>query len=223
MDLGGGPTAYETLHGGMAKLPDDTRALAALRAIDGLPQDAGNTPFYVRATADAEADLVDFKTRMAHAASATTAWSRSSLNKAPGLALRISNVLAHLRWSADRVGPSPDTIERDIMRDAIRFVEDYCLANAERIRQHVATADAEGDARGLLGLIQEHGWTRFHLTHIKQHATQRLDEARYRNDALEILIEAGLIRPDFQREGNTKGRMREEYLVNPQALRPIAA
>lgn len=220
---GDGPTADETLHDGPAKFPDDARALAALRAIDGLPQDAGHAPFYVRATADAEADLVAFKTRMAHAGSATTAWRRSSLNKAPGLALRISNVLAHLRWSADPVGLPPDTIERDVMRDAIRFVENYCLANAERLQQHVATADAEGDARGLLGLIQEHGWTRFHLTDIKRHAPRRLGEARYRNDALEILVEAGLIRPDFHREGDTKGRMREEYLVNPQALRPIAA
>ena len=106
---------------------------------------------------------------MAQGGSATTAWRRSSFNKAPGLALRISNVLTHLRWSADPVGPPPDTIERDVMRDAVQFVEGYCLANAERLHQHVATADAEGDARGLLGMIQEHGWERFHLTDIKRY------------------------------------------------------
>lgn len=203
-------------------LPDDARALSALRALDGLAQDTGNKPFYVHATPEAEADLKAFKVRMAQAGAGTNPWRRSSLNKAPGLALRISNVLAHLRWSADPVGPSPEIIERSVMRDAIQFVEEYCLPNADRLRQHVTTADAEGDARGLLAMIQEQGWERFHLTDIKRHARERLTETRYRNVALEILTEAGLIRPDFHREGDTKGRMREEYVVNPQALRPIA-
>ena len=220
---GHSPNGNETGPGLAEMIADDARALSALRELDGLEQDEGNKPFYVRATPEAEEDLLAFKVRMAQAASATTAWRRSSLNKAPGLALRISNVLAHLRWSAEPVGPPPATIERDVMRDAIQFVEGYCLANAERLHRHVATADAEGDARGLLGMIQEHGWERFHLTDIKRYATQRLSEARYRNDALEILTEAGLIRPDFQREGNTKGQMREEYLVNPKALRLITA
>ncbi len=80
---GDGPTADETLHDGPAKFPDDARASQPCERSTVSRRTQATQPFYVRATADAEADLVAFKTRMAHAGSATTAWRRSSLNKLP--------------------------------------------------------------------------------------------------------------------------------------------
>ncbi|TXN17303.1 DUF3987 domain-containing protein [Methylobacterium sp. WL122] len=201
---------------------DDGRALAALMTLDELPQNAGDKPEYVRATPDAEIALATFKAEIARASVGQAAWRRSSLGKAPGLALRISNVLAHLRWSADPVAPAPADIDLSVMRDAILFVRTYVIPNAERLQRIVASGDAEGDARALVALIQEHRWTRFHITDLKRQASQRLRDTRQRKDALEILIAAGLIAEDFQRDGDTKGRPREEYKVNPRVLASTA-
>lgn len=187
-------------------------------AVDELPQGAGDKPEYVRATSEAEAALATFKAEIAQASVGQVAWRRSSLGKAPGLALRISNVLAHLRWSANPVDLAPTEIDLSVMRDAIQFVQAYAVPNAERLQRIVASGDAEGDARALVALIQEHRWSRFHATDLKRHASTRLRDTRQRKDALEILIAAGVIAEDFQREGDTKGRLREEYRVNPQVL-----
>ncbi|KOX56910.1 hypothetical protein ADL19_10015 [Streptomyces purpurogeneiscleroticus] len=118
---------------------------------------------------------------------------------------------------------SPTQIMPDVMSDAIRFMREYALPNAERLEHVVTPGEIEGDARALMALILEKGWQRFHITDIKRYGPARIKVPVQRNDALDVLEKAGLIRRDFQREGDTRGRQREEYDVNPMILRPAGS
>jgi len=194
---------------------DDAMALKALTALDQLKMAEGDKPVYVRATPDAARELDAYSQKIALECAGEAPWRSSSLGKAPGIVLRVSCILTHLRWSAAQDGPEPTEISLEVMHDAIRFVHDYCMPNAKRLQRIVASGDAEGDASGLLGLIREHKWPRFNITDVKRHARQRLRETNRREDALDILELAGLIKPDPKREGETKGRPRRDFVVNP--------
>lgn len=78
---------------------DDDRARAALIAIDDLSTRVKNRPDEVAVSEEATDLLQAFGQRMMDDARGKSAWYASTLNKAPGQALRLSAVLTFLQWS----------------------------------------------------------------------------------------------------------------------------
>lgn len=207
---------------------DDAAALAALMRIECLQQDQRADPDRpeperIELTDEAVDRLQDFGQQMMDAAEGCSAWYASTLNKAPGQVLRLSAVLSFLHWCAEPDGtPVPRRIGGAQMQEAIILMSAYFLQQARRVRQTAAVGDGEADARAVLAVIRERKWERFTGRQLQRVASGRLADTRNRKAACEILVEAGLLREDFHRAGETKGRAREEYVVNTGALWPQA-
>lgn len=201
---------------------DDDRARTALIAIDDLKTEVANRPDEVAVTPAATDLLQAFGQRMMDDARGKSAWYASTLNKAPGQALRLSAVLTFLRWCGENwdVEP-PTTIDADRMSDAIRLMDVYFLEQAKRVRQTATVGDGEADARAVLAILRERGWKDcFTGRQLQRVASGRLANTALRKEACAILVEAGLLWWKPEREGTTKGREREEYRVNAKWVFP---
>ncbi|MDE4914744.1 DUF3987 domain-containing protein [Methylobacterium sp. 092160098-2] len=167
-------------------------------------------------TAEAIDLLQPFGQKMLDDGRGKSAWYASTLNKAPGQALRLSAVLAFLRWSAEADADVPTSIEVDRMQDAIDLMEIYFLEQAKRVRQTAAIGDGEADAKAVLAILRERDWRDcFTGRQLQRVASGRLADTRNRKAACEILVDAGLLFWKPEREGTTRDREREEYRINP--------
>lgn len=207
---------------------DDTApdpALAALLRIDALDRTTDGEvvePTRVELTEGAVLALEEFGQRMLNTAAGKSAWYASTLNKAPGQVLRLSAVLTFLDWSAKADATLvPTCIERHVVVAAIDLMDRYFLKQAQRVRQTAAVGDGEADARAVLAILRQRNWrTSFTGRQLQRVASGRLANTTIRNDACDILVEAGLLELQPEREGPTAGRKRQEYRVNTGAIWP---
>ncbi|WP_339162729.1 DUF3987 domain-containing protein [Methylobacterium bullatum] len=197
-----------------AQPPDDAVAFSALTRIDRLSLREDGEPVRIPVSAAAIDLLEAYGQEMLERAETVSSWYASTLGKVPGLALRLSAVLTYLRWSTEGAD-EPQEINAEAMRDAIRLMNTYFLPQAERVRQSAAVTDGEADARALIAVVREQGWERFTGRKLHRVARGRLTDLRHRKAACQTLVEAGLLREDFQRAGDTAGRKQEWYDVNP--------
>src|SRR5215471_15313986 len=91
--------------------------------------------------------MVRFGRLMQEQADSATGLLRSAIGKARGLALRLSLVLAHLRWSAkDGIDAPPSEINEANFVAATRFIIEYSMPMAERTFGDCERARADLDA-----------------------------------------------------------------------------
>ncbi|GJD80975.1 hypothetical protein GCM10007886_31050 [Methylobacterium gregans] len=218
-----GPTSFRIPRKSDAhEQADDDRARAALIAIDDMTTRVKDRPDEVAVSSEATDLLQTFGQQMMDDARGKSAWYASTLNKAPGQALRLSAVLTFLQWSggAEDTDP-PTTIDAARMAKAIHLMKVYFLEQAKRVRQTATVGDGEADARAVLAILRERDWRDcFTGRQLQRVASGRLANTRLRKDACAILVEAGLLYWKPEREGTTKGREREEYRVNARVIFP---
>lgn len=206
---------------------DDEGALAAFMALDQL--DAADPETGVRprplgepkriSCSPAATDLLEaYGQAVMDRCENASAWYASTVNKAPGLALRLSLVLTYLRWSVEGDTAEPQEIDAANMQRAITLMDEYFLPQAERVRDCASLGDAENDARALIALIRKLGLDRVTGRMIHRIASGRLADTRIRKAAFDVLVDAGLLREAFTRKGKTAGRQKEWYLVHPLVL-----
>ena len=203
---------------------DDDGARAAIFAMENLDRDREactrppGEPKRVPC-APAATDLLEaYGQTILDRSQTVTPWYASTLNKAPGLALRLSLVLTFLRWSAEWNKPEPVEIHETAMAAAIALMDDYFLPQAERVRDCASVGEGESDARALITLIRRLGTKRVTGREVHRIATGRLADTRIRRAAFDILVDAGLLVEDFMREGGTPGRKKQWYRVHPAVL-----
>ena len=197
-----------------AQPQDDEAAIAAFLRIDRLDVREDGEPVRIPVSAAAIDLLEAYGQKMLEKAETVSAWYASTLGKVPGLALRLSTVLTYLWWSTEG-DEQPTEISPKAMRAAIHLLDAYFLPQAERVRQSASVTDGEADARALVAVLREQGWERFTGRKLHRVARGRLTDLRHRKAACQTLVEAGLLREDFQRAGETPGRKQEWYDVNP--------
>lgn len=201
---------------------DDDAARAAIFAMENLDRDREacarppGEPKRVPCSPAATDLLEAYGQTILDRSQSVTPWYASTLNKAPGLALRLSLVLTFLRWSSEVDKPEPEEIDGSAMAAAIVLMEDYFLPQAERVRDCASVGEGESDARTLIALIRRLGTERVTGREVHRIATGRLADTRIRQAAFDILVDAGLLVEDFKREGKTPGRKKEMYRVHPK-------
>jgi hypothetical protein len=137
--------------------------------------------------------------------------------KAPGLALRIALVLEHLCWCAcDPSATPPDQVGLDAVRRAITMMDDYFLPMAEMVYGDACAPEAERHAAIVARRLLDQRPEQINGRELRRQAgLPGLKDAGKVSAALEYLVDAGWLRPDFTRAGGSTGRRRQDYLVNP--------
>jgi hypothetical protein len=140
----------------------------------------------------------------------------STLGKARGHVLRLALVIEHLWWCGASARPEPAIITEQAVLAAAGLVDGYFIPMAERVYGDAAIPAAERAAMALARHLRRAGVREFKARELRRQIGGSLREAAAMDAACTMLIEAGLIRAQFARAGETRGRAARRFEVNPQ-------
>lgn len=194
---------------------------AALARLIALPWDGGK-PVMLPFHAQAEARIDAFRVEVFDMDADTAGLLKSWLGKLPGQAVRLAVILAHMRWTAAAEHtPSPTSITAEDVEGAIALLSAYFLPMARRVFGASALPEDERDARTLAGWLLRQRTIPATLNAralFRQQGRPPIGSPARLAAALDVLAEAGWVRPAPAREGDQPGRPRADFAVNP-ALR----
>ncbi|WP_108221625.1 DUF3987 domain-containing protein [Cereibacter azotoformans] len=137
----------------------------------------------------------------------------SFIGKLPGMAVRLSLILAFLDWAAG--GPDVFEITPNHFGRAAGFIEAYVLPMAVRAYADGAVAKEDRAGRKLAALIIEQGWEDFNSSDVLRLDRAGLATKADLDPALDALVVGDLIRQVPVPGGPRGGRPARRFIVNP--------
>ena len=138
------------------------------------------------------------------------------VGKLAGTVLRLSLVVEMLDWAASARELEPTRISAVSLVAAIEFIEEYAKPTALRVFGDAALPPAERNAAILARHIQKTGARSINGRDIRRTSgLPTLRQAYAVDEALEVLLEADWIAAAPSRDGETIGRQKKDFLVNP--------
>ena len=202
-------------------LPDEDFIYAALARLHGLKMATNERdelrPWWVPFSEGAKGQLDALRLNV-------RTWERdadglllSFMGKLPGISVRLSLILTYLDWVAVG-GDEPMEIDAETFGRATRFIGSYVLPMARRAYADASLSKPEQAARRLLAVIRERGWERFSSREVQRMDRKGLATAADLKPALNVLIEADVLRHIEGGSGVNGGRPAKLLLVNPAVL-----
>lgn len=143
---------------------------------------------------------------------------KGTVGKMPGIVLRLALVIEYLRW-ADGGGSEPVTVSHLSLAAALELADDYIKPMALRVYGDAALPPVERNAATLARHIVKNKVARLNGRDIRREwRLPGLKTADAVKDALDLLVDAEWLRPAPGRDGETAGRQRADFLVNPKVL-----
>lgn len=138
----------------------------------------------------------------------------SYLGKLPGIAVRLSLVIALMEWASGETSLA-DKVTLDHFERAALLVESYLVPMTRRAYAEQSGGPAQKSARALVALIRGEAWTSFTAREVRRKQRSHLQSMEVINQALKILETDDLIRP-VECQANPKGGAPKRiYSVNP--------
>ena len=170
------------------------QALGRLWALRMITDETGETRPWFIPFAEAARNLLDeFRETVRVWEADAEGLLLSFTGKLPGLAVRLSLVLAFLDWAAEG-GDEPHEITAGHFGRAAHLVDAYVLPMARRAYADASVPKAERSARRLVALIREQGWACFTSREVLRLDRPGLATAADVNPALAALEEGDCIR-----------------------------
>jgi putative DNA primase/helicase len=137
--------------------------------------------------------------------------------KQSGNVLRLALVLELLGWASCETEFEPESVGEPAVAAAIEFVDAYFKPMAERTYGDASLPEEERNAITVAKWIMKTRPSKINVRElIRKARLPGLRKADPVHEALGILVDAGWIWSRPQREGSTRGRLRDDYLVNPR-------
>ena len=193
-------------------------ALSRLLSLQMTTDEAGDArPWFLSFSDEARALLDDFRLTVRGWEAEAEGLLLSFTGKLPGLAARLSLVLACLDWAADGADEPREISVRHFGRSA-HLVDAYFLPMARRAYADASVPKAEKAARKLVALIREQKWERFTSRDVLRLGRAGLSSAGNLNPALTTLEDGDCIRSVDCPTGPNGGRPQRPFLVNPAII-----
>ena len=219
------PIFPELVPVGVSEVPEDflfsEEALLKLHRLKMVPSDidkpdADLRPLFVHFTEKSLAAMTDFRRYCRELEGQHYGLMISHIGKLPGMAARLSLILAYLDWAAGDVGlGEPLEIELDVFNRATDFCRDYVVPMALRAYAEAATPPAERAAMSLAHLILEERLTDLNPRVISRRNRSGLKDAREVKAAIAILVDAHWLTEHTEK---TAGAPKTVWVVNPQVF-----
>lgn len=143
---------------------------------------------------------------------------KGTVGKMTGIALRIALVIEYLNW-ADRGGSEPIRVSHDALAAALDLADCYIKPMALRVYGDAALPAVERNAATMARYIVKHRLARVNARDIRREwRLPGLKTAEAVKDAIDQLTDAEWLRPAPGRQGETTGRQRSDFLVNPKIM-----
>lgn len=139
----------------------------------------------------------------------------AAVGKMPGMAARLALIVEYLNWAA-RGAAEPREVTGATMEAVCAFLSDYARPMAERTYGDAALPESDHRTARLARWLRKARVERFNATHdvLRNRATFGFKSKEEMAESLTALVEAGWIRPDGKRAGDTPGRHSSDYAVN---------
>jgi hypothetical protein len=194
------------------------RTLERLLTLDMVADDhGGQKPIFVPFTDAAQKLMDDFRLAVRRWEVGAEGLLLSFVGKLPGLAARLSLVLACLDWAAEN-DDMPNEVRADHFARAAELVGNYVLPMARRAYADAAVPQAERSARRLVATIREKRWARFNTRELMKLERAGLATAAELDPALSLLEDADCIKAVVLPVQPQGGRPSRLFTVNPALL-----
>jgi putative DNA primase/helicase len=194
---------------------------AAARRLEGLSWEAGEGRLPVRVLLSADAADVFDRCQRFYRDQELEACGllKSFTGKLSGLTLRLALAVEFGRWAYEG-GSEPSSISAQTMEAVGDFVAGYVLPMAERVYGDAALPIVERNAATLAKHIKRKRLRTINARDLmREERLPGLREAATVDPALEALIEAGWLKLTPSRSGDSVGRAKRDYAVNPAIWR----
>lgn len=201
---------------------DGTQLLNTLRRLRGLPlqqdEEGRESPVVVPLSPDAASLFSEYRTENFHAVRSATGLMKSFLGKTPGKVLRLALVLEYLEWSLAPEGtPEPGEITKSSLAMSAELVVEYFAPMAERLFGDAGLPEADRAVATLARAVLAHRVEELNLRAVRREwRLPGLRDASRINEAAQTLQEAGWLRPAPNRKGDSSGRQKSDFAVNPK-------
>ena len=202
---------------------NNARALAAIERLAGLEMaagDEGSVPVNILVSAKAGKKLYKWAKSIEKRHDHHTGLIAGHFAKYRGMALRMALVLEYLWWSCQPGESEPSKISLNAIKSAIKMLETYFEPMAIRSFADAAIPQEQRNAASLAKWIKKLKPEMVNARSLyKNENIDGLNDAAAVKDAIALLMEAGWIRSCSARKGDTAGRMRSDYEVNPRVYK----
>ena len=205
--------------------PDNFSALRAMRRLHKMrmgSDDEGNPKPIIVRIEDAAANLMDdWRQDNAEHQKWASGLYLSHLGKMPGMVLRLSLILEFMEWALSPEGtPEPEKVSVEHFAQAADLVDEYFLPMAERAYGDAALPMVERHAAMIAQRILKLHPEKINAREImREWKIPGLREAKAIRAACDHLVEANWIVDAPSREGQSTGRTKSDFLVNPNLWR----
>lgn len=141
---------------------------------------------------------------------------KGHIGKLPGMAVRVSCVLAHLDWAAQPGALYPDKIDAAHLGRACHLVGEHLRRHSYRAYGASSVPPEIRNAKRIAELIQAEHLRQVTTREIQRRELSGLQSAKVIEAALSVLEEADWLRRMTE---ETKGRPRRFFVVNPKLWR----
>lgn len=183
----------------------DKRAVT-LDLTSGTPDKPGAAEIFAQWCADNDEGIAD-----------AASLYKGFCGKLRGTVLRLALTGELLAWAAGE-GPEPRVVSSASLLAAIEFVETYSKPMAALVFGDAGLPRVDRNAARLARYILKRQLRRFNVREDLKRGTDYpadLKQPHATEEAIEVLIEADWLRDASVRAGDTPGRARKDYLVNP--------
>ena len=135
--------------------------------------------------------------------------------KQPGIVLRLALILEMLWWSAAAETPEPTEISDAALGGAVVLVDELFKPMAARAFGDAALPQAERDAATLANWLIKTKPDWVNARQLRRDAVAGTKDRARVKAAMELLAETGWLRHEPSRQGDSKGRLRDDWAVNP--------
>ncbi len=177
-------------------------------------EDGASRPWFVHFSEDARRLLDAFRETVREWEAGAEGLLLSFMGKLPGMAARLSLVLAYLEWASEEAD-EPREIGVEHFGRAAHLVSEYLLPMARRAYADASVPVVERAGRRLAQLIREQGWHQFSSREVLRLNRPGIGTSEELNPALKALEEAELIRGQTEPAKAGRGRPARTYDVNP--------
>ena len=203
-----------------SRFADDTLADAAFTRLAALEmpltEDGEPRPWFIHFDDDASEMMNEWRIACADWEGGADDLLLSFIGKLPGMAARLSLVLAAIGYGFDgEADPAQRRITVAEFSRARHFLESYALPMARRCYGAASLPAPDMAARRLVALIRERGWRTFTAREVQRSGRQGLSDAKDVTAALARLTEADLVAEASQPPGPHGGRPPRAFTVNP--------
>lgn len=178
-------------------------------------------PRTIRFSDEAESPLIDWLENQCQLEANRQGFMLHYIGKTRGQIVRLSGVLTLIDWLQTPVAClAPAQIEADAVERAIRLVRDYFLPMAERCTGDATLPEDQRDAKAIAEWLLKHKPRK-----INARAASRLSGFPVRKDsrridaAFDVLSNANWLAYAGERQGDSKGRAKKDFSVNPAIMR----